>query len=72
MQTDLLSKTLDKLRDDARTINEIADGAGVNRHWLAKLKQGKFDNPGVRTIERLHNFLCGNPSLRSGADRRSA
>ena len=57
LMSDLYSRTMNLLRRDPRMLKEIAVGADVNLHWLSKFKQGRFSNPGVRTIERLHNFL---------------
>ena len=57
MKADIYSETLALLDESEQTIDQIAQGAGVNRHWLAKLKQRKFDNPGVVTIQRLYVFL---------------
>ena len=53
----LYERTLKKLLRDNRTVDEIADGAGVNKHWLSKFRQGAHPNPGVNTVERLYRFL---------------
>lgn len=58
MTKDMYTRTLDLLKGDGGTIAEIAAGADVNVHWLAKFRQEKFENPGVKTIERLHNYLA--------------
>lgn len=58
----MCDRTLKLLHDDDRDNKEIAAGAGVNGHWLAKFRQGVIANPGVRTVERLHDFLSsGKP-----------
>lgn len=66
---DLNEETLKLLRADRRSINEIADGAKVNRHWLAKYRQGRFRNPGVRTVQALYEFLSPTPSDGCGSPR---
>ena len=65
---DLNEATLQLLRTDPRTINEIAGAAGVNRHWLAKYRQGRFKNPGILRVQALYLFLArgvqpGRPDL---------
>ncbi len=45
------------LRDDSRTMQEIAKAAGVSRQWLTLFKAGKVPNPGYRTIEALYAVL---------------
>ena len=60
MSSTLYRTTLDLLRTDPRSISVIAAGAGVNRHWLEKVKQGRVRNPGVLTVEKLYNFLNRN------------
>lgn len=64
MTQDMYTCTLNLLKEDGGTIPEIASGADVNIHWLAKFRQGKFENPGVKTIERLHNYLIQREYLR--------
>lgn len=69
----LYSSTLAMLRTDERDMEEIAKGAKVNVHWLRKFKQGKFKNPGVNTIEQLHNFLSvTKPSVKAAQQGRAA
>ena len=40
------------------TLRVIAERAGVGFEWLRKYSQGKFDDPGVKRIQRLHDFLA--------------
>lgn len=56
---DLYTETLNLLDADPRTINEIAAAAGVNRHWLEKFRQRKYDNPRVQSVQALYNHLSG-------------
>lgn len=41
------------------SLREIADSSEgrINYEWLKKFAQGKIDNPGVNTIEDLHETL---------------
>ena len=38
-------------------MEQVAQGAEVQMHWLAKFEGGKINNPGARTIERLNAYL---------------
>lgn len=53
-------KTRALLRKDSRQLRAIATGADVNFHWLSKFKNGEFPNPGVNTVEKLHEYLIGS------------
>lgn len=58
MQTpDIYSDVMARLASCPLTIDQLAEGAGVNRHWLAKLRLGKFDDPGVKRMQKLHRYL---------------
>lgn len=39
------------------SLREIANGAGVGYHWLTKYWQGKFSEPGIFKIQRVHDYL---------------
>lgn len=58
MNESLLQRTYRLLDASDLTIREIADGAGINFHWLGKFKQKAFKDPGVTRVERLHQFLA--------------
>ncbi len=63
MDGTVLDQTYRLLDESDITLREIAVGADVNYWWLTKLKQRRFEEPGVKRIERLHRFL----SQRSGS-----
>lgn len=46
------------------SLREIATASGgaVNRDWLTKFAAGKIDNPGVNTVEALHDCLTKIPA----------
>jgi hypothetical protein len=35
----------------------IAEQAGVNRHWLEKFSQGVLNNPTLRNLQQLRDWL---------------
>ena len=53
----LLENTYSLLDASPLSLERIATGAGVGYWWLTKLKQRRFDDPGVGRVERLHDFL---------------
>lgn len=50
--------------DAGMSLREIATASGgaVNRDWLTKFAAGKIDNPGVNTVEALHDCLTKIPA----------
>lgn len=60
MQTEtLLDRTYRLLCDCDLTYHEIAEGARVDINWLAKFKQQAIEEPGVKKVQRVHDFLLG-------------
>lgn len=59
---------------DGVSLRAIADGSDgrVNYEWLKKFAQGKIDNPGVNTVEDLHELLIeiGEERVGNGAKRK--
>jgi transcriptional regulator with XRE-family HTH domain len=53
----LLDRTLYMLKRCDLSQPEIAKRAGVGLEWLKKLSQGRFNDPGVKLIQKLHDFL---------------
>lgn len=53
----LLGRTYQLLDATNLTYREISRGTGLDREWLAKLKQRRIGEPGVSKVERLHDFL---------------
>lgn len=59
---DLLSETyrlLGRVRGEM-TLREIAQGAGVNYHWLGKFAQRAYSDPSVVKVQALHTFLASH------------
>lgn len=48
---------LDRARQ-SRTLRQIADGAGVNYHWLAKFAQRAYPDPSVVKVQALYTHLA--------------
>lgn len=53
----LFEETLQLVRNDRGNWVQTAEKTGLKREWIAKLAQGKFDDPGVNKIEILHGHL---------------
>lgn len=50
---------LDQATAAGHSLRAIAENSGgrINYEWLKKFAAGKIDNPGVNTIEDLHDVL---------------
>lgn len=53
----LLERTYRLLDGSNESMAEIADGAGVNYHWLRKFALRTHADPGVNRVERLFRYL---------------
>jgi len=53
----LLPAVISALNKCRGTWPEICAATGVNYSTLQKIVQGQVTNPGVNTIERLHDYL---------------
>ena len=56
----LLEKTHNLLINAPRHITDskIAEEIKVSKAWLSMFKDGKIKNPGILTIQALHDFLA--------------
>ena len=43
--------------DGRLTRREIAEKSGVDYNWLQKFAQYRIDDPGVRKVQRVHDYL---------------
>jgi hypothetical protein len=59
----LLTQRL-KSRPRMVALREIADSSDgqVNLEWLKRFARGEIDNPGVNTIQSLHDCLIKSPT----------
>jgi predicted transcriptional regulator len=55
--SDLYETTLNMIRDSGIPITRLASEAKVGQRWLADLVNGRFSDPGVKKIQRLHDYL---------------
>lgn len=53
----LYDDTIALLKSTRLSRREIAAGAGLGFDWLNKLAQGHIEDPGIKRIQRLHDFL---------------
>lgn len=53
----LLPAVISALNECRGTWPEICAATGVNYSTLQKIVQGQVTNPGVNTVERLHDYL---------------
>lgn len=65
--TDLYSKTMGMLEVSHQTPTQICKATGLGRRWLIRLMQGDFGDPGVKKIQKLHDYL-----LRSSKSNEAA
>ena len=70
---DLLARTYALLVVVKPSYNDIAEGAGVDKNWVAKFVTQKIGDPGSKKVQKVHNFLmsratpeqiaqCGDPN----------
>lgn len=59
----LYENTMAMLRARPRhaTLPQVAQAAGVTPDWLAKLSQGKMQDPSVHKVQKLHDYLASRP-----------
>ncbi len=53
----LLDITLLRLKNRQESLRAVASGAGVEFEWLAKFGQGRIADPGVRKVQKVHDYL---------------
>lgn len=51
----MYEETLEMLQD--ANIQEVAEATGLAPRWLYYLKRGRWDDPGVQKVQRLHEYL---------------
>jgi transcriptional regulator with XRE-family HTH domain len=55
----LLSRTQKLLKVARLSYGKIAEGAGLDKNWVAKFCQGNIGEPGVTKVQAVHDFLSG-------------
>ena len=67
---ELLATTIQLVRARGEmTLQQVADGSAVDFEWLSKFAREEIDDPGVRKVQRVHDFLVRK---RNGASRARA
>ena len=57
---DMVSETIELLKNRGDlSLRQVADGAHVDFEWLRKFHKQAINDPGVRKVERVHNYLSG-------------
>lgn len=54
---ELLDTTHELLKQSKEPVTKIAEGAKVNSRWLRYFINGRYDDPGVLKVQRIHNYL---------------
>lgn len=52
-----LKTTIKLMKKSKLSVKQVSDGTGFSRTWLHRLVKGDFPNPGVVSIETLHDYL---------------
>ena len=62
----LLDDTLDRLRNAPRwlSLSQIAQESGLKVAWLSALASGAIEDPGVKKVQQLHDYLRVVPTDR--------
>lgn len=61
-------ETVDRLKERPRSMSfkKISESTGLSKDWLAKLSRGNWNDPGIKKIATLHDYLFqqseNNPS----------
>ena len=54
----LLERTFFLVDHCEHSNRDLAELAGVNRHWLEKFRQRKYPNPRINAVQKLHDYLA--------------
>ena len=54
----LLDATLQLMRSSQQPVKSICDAIEVTPRWYQKLLSGEIQDPSVRRIQRLHDYLA--------------
>ena len=57
MSNNLLENTYKLIGESGLTQKEIAEGAGVNYWWFIKFAQKNLENPTIKPVQKVHDFL---------------
>jgi hypothetical protein len=60
MQNSLYQRTLDLVRTSRLSYRAIADGAGVEYHWLWRFANQKIETQRCDDMQRVYEYLSGS------------
>lgn len=58
--SELYKKTIELLNSTDKSMSDISKNTDVGLRWLYDLKAGRFGDPGVNKIQRIHDYLAEN------------
>lgn len=64
MTKSLQVTTLKLLKEDARSLFNIAKESDISYYWLRKFSSGAFKEPSVDKVQSLYEFLTGHGLVR--------
>lgn len=56
----ILEQTLGLLKQDRRSIAQLAKDTGLGYHWLRKMRAGQIQNPGFDRVNKLFLSLTNH------------
>lgn len=59
MNKDLFETTMQQIKESGLSAAQIAREANVGKRWMHDLVAGRFTDPGVKKIQKIHNYLNG-------------
>lgn len=57
-----LDFVLERLPEYRGRFKEVAIGSGVSYSWVSKLANNRIPNPGIRSVERLADWINSQPT----------
>ena len=57
----LKETTIELLRETSIPISQIAKDCELQERWLFFFRQGQYDDPGVRKVEKIYTYLTRKP-----------
>lgn len=63
----LLARTQRLVRESGIPYSQISRDTKLNLRWLTYLMRGRYEDPGVNKIERLHKYLVDQAAQRGAS-----
>ena len=54
---DIHTETMQLLKTVNKSPKEMAADTGLGKRWLERLMDGDYNDPGVKKIQKLHDYL---------------